>query len=143
MKKFYQKAEAGTAPGGFVIRLDGKTLKTPLQHPLILQSKELAEEMAVEWNAQGADIIPASMPLTQLVNTMIDKSTGPDRAAMDAEMCRYAGSDLICYFATHPADIVQRQQALWLPLIEWLAAEKGIRLETVSGIQYHKQPPMP
>lgn len=141
MKKFYKKAEAGTAPGGFVVRLDGRTLKTPLQHALILQSQALAEALASEWNAQGDVIVPAAMPLTQLVNTMIDKATGPDRIAMNAEICRYAGSDLVCYFATHPADIVKRQKDVWLPLLEWLALEKGIRLETVSGIQYHKQSP--
>lgn len=140
MKKFYKKAEAGTAPGGFVVRLDGKTLKTPLQHSLILSSSELAEAMAAEWESQGTDIIPASMPLTQLVNTMIDKCAGVDRAAMDAEVCRYAGSDLVCYFGTHPADLVRLQEAVWRPLLAWLAAEKGIVLETVSGIKYHNQP---
>ncbi len=139
MKKFYKNAEAGTAPGGHVIRLDGKTLKTPLQHPFVLSSPMLAAEIAKEWNAQTAEIVPGSMPLTQLVYTMIDKGHGADRAAVTAEVTKYAGSDLVCYFASHPADLVARQEKSWRPLLEWLKAEHGIELQTVSGIQYINQ----
>lgn len=140
MKKFYKNAEAGAAPGGYVIRLDGKTLKTPLQHPFILLSPSLAAEIAQEWNVQKDEIAPASMPLTQLVYTMIDKGHGSDRAAMTAEIAKYAGSDLVCYFATHPADLVARQEKAWRPLLEWMRAEHDVAFETVSGIQYINQP---
>ena len=139
MKRFYKNAQAGTAPGGFVVRLDGKILKTPLQHNLILSTQELAELIAGEWQAQGKDIVPASMPLTQLANTMVDKSATEDRSAMTAEIMRYAGSDLVCYLATHPADLVKRQEECWLPLIEWIKEAHGIGLHVVRGIQYVQQ----
>jgi chaperone required for assembly of F1-ATPase len=141
MKKFYKSAEAGTAPGGHVIRLDGKVVRTPLQNLLLLQSPPLAEAIAQEWLAQGAEIKPASMPLTQLANTMIDKANGPDRAAMNAEIIKYGGSDLICYFATHPADLVKLHQQHWGPLLAWMKGKHGIIFEPVSGIQYRQQPP--
>lgn len=140
MKKFYKSAEAGTAPGGYVVRLDGKTLKTPLQHALILPTENAAAALAAEWNAQADEIVPASMPLTQLVYTMIDKSTGHDRPAMEAEIIRYAGSDLVCYFATHPADLVRRQEDSWLPLLSWAGDRFGLVFEPVAGIQYKNQP---
>lgn len=140
MKKFYKKAEAGTAPGGFVIRLDGKTLKTPLQNNLILTSEQAACDIAAEWDQQGTEIIPASMPLTQLVNTMVDKSSGADRAAMEAEVLKYGASDLVCYFASHPADLLREQEQQWLPLVQWLKESQGVKLDTVKGIQYHNQP---
>ena len=105
MKKFYQKAEAGPAPGGFAVRLDGRTFKTPMQHHFILPTLPLAEAIAKEWDAQAGDIVPASMPLTQLANTMIDKAAGHERKDMEAEVVKYMGSDLVCYFATHPADL--------------------------------------
>lgn len=141
MKRFYKTAEAGTAPGGYVIRLDGKPLKTVMQHSLILASKELAEAIAAEWQAQGAEIVPGSMPLTQLATTMADKVKGPDRAAMNVEILKYGASDLLCYFAATPAELVKRQEQHWLPLLEWLAREHNVRLECISGIQYHNQPP--
>lgn len=140
MKKFYQKAEAGTAPGGYALRLDGRTIKTPMQHPFLLPTMALAEEIAEEWNAQGADIVPASMPLTQLAYTMLDKGAGRDRADMAAEILRYAGSDLLCYFAAHPVDLVARQKDAWLPLLQWMKETHGVHFDTVSGIQYINQP---
>ncbi len=141
MKRFYKLAEAGTAPGGYVIRLDGKTVKSVMQHSLIFASKDLADAIAGEWQAQDKDIIPQSMPLMQLANTMTDKSTGPDRQAMNVELLKYGASDLICYFAATPADLIARQESVWLPLLKWLADTHGIVLERVDGIRYHNQPP--
>lgn len=141
MKRFYKQAEAGTAPGGYVIRLDGKVIKTVMQHNLIL-SQPLAEAIAAEWQAQGESIIPASMPLMQLASTMTDKcGPGPDRAAMNAELVKYAASDLICYFAATPEGLVKRQEEHWLPLLKWLQDTHGATLEPVTGIKYHNQPP--
>ena len=142
MRRFYKAAEAGTAPGGFVVRLDGKPIKTPMQHSIIFPSLEFAGAIAAEWQAQGKDIVPSSMPLTQLASTMLDKATSvADRQAMNVEVLKYGASDLTCYFATHPADLVARQEKEWRGLLNWLASTHGITLEAVSGIQYHNQQP--
>lgn len=139
MKKFYKTVEAGTAPGGWVVRLNGKVLKTPLLRPLILSSGDLATEISKEWQAQGDEIIPATMPLTQLANTMLDKASGDDRQAMNKQVQDYARSDLVCYFATHPQDLVRRQEKQWQPLLNWLSAEKIAQLQSIRGIQYQQQ----
>lgn len=141
MKRFYKLAEAGTAPGGFVIRLDGKTLKSVMQHSFVFKSKDMAEAIAAEWQAQKGDIVPSSMPLMQLATTMTDKSNGADRKAMNVEVLKYGASDLVCYFALTPPDLVKRQEEAWLPLLKWLADTHGIVLERVNGIKYHNQPP--
>lgn len=141
MKRFYKQAEAGTAPGGFVVRLDGKPIKSVMQHHLILSSQGLAEGIAAEWQAQGTDIVPATMPLMQLATTLADKIRGPERGAMNVEVLKYGASDLLCYLATTPPDLVKRQELLWLPLLEWLGREHGVTLEHISGIKYHNQPP--
>ncbi|HYD17576.1 MAG TPA: ATP12 family protein [Patescibacteria group bacterium] len=141
MKRFYKKAEAGTAPGGYVIRLDGKPVKSVMQQNLIFTSKDLADAIAAEWEAQAGDIVPNSMPLMQLANTMADKSSGHDRLAMNVELLKFGASDLTCYFAPHPPDLVERQERLWLPLHGWLRDTHGIVLERVDGIRYHNQPP--
>lgn len=140
MKRFYKQAEAGSAPGGFVVRLDGKPVKTVMQHSLILASRNLADAIANEWQAQGQDIVPSSMPLMQLATTMADKVKGHDRAAMNIEILKYGASDLVCYFAATPPDLVKRQEQHWLPLLKWLAEEHGVRLEHIAGIKYHNQP---
>src|SRR5205823_4185748 len=101
MKKFYKVAEAGTAPGGYVVRLDGKPVRTPLKKNMLLPSKELAEAIVLEWAAQGGTINPLSMPLTQLTNTLIDKTSGEERVEMNEELLEFGGSDLVCYFANY------------------------------------------
>jgi chaperone required for assembly of F1-ATPase len=140
VKKFYKLAEAGTAPGGYIVRLDGKPVRTPLKHALLLESRALADAIVLEWVGQGDEIKPATMPLTQLANTMIDKSKGDDRAEMEEQLLEYGGSDLLCYFATHPETLVKQQQAHWLPLLGWMKEKYGIVFKTISGIQYQHQP---
>lgn len=139
MKRFYKEALSGTAPGGHTVRLDGNMLRTPLRHPVIVPSAAMAAALAAEWAAQGSEIVPSSMPLTQLVCTMIDKAEGHERPEMEAEIVKYAGSDLVCYFATHPADLAARQEKLWHPLLSWMQDEYGILLHPVQGIKYMEQ----
>lgn len=141
MKKFYKIAEAGTAPGGYVVRLDGKPLRTPLKNLVLLDSKPLAEAVAEEWMRQGGgEVQPLSMPLTLLANTMMDKTKGEGRQEVSDRLLEYGGSDLVCYFATHPAELVRRHEAQWRPLILWMKERYGIVFDEVSGIQYHHQP---
>jgi chaperone required for assembly of F1-ATPase len=140
MKKFYSIAEAGTAPGGHTVRLDGKTIKTPLQHPFIVPTAKLAAALAAEWAAQENEVVPASMPLNLLANTMIDKAHGHERRAMEQALIDYGASDLVCYMALNPEELVTLQESHWQPLIDWMKEAHGIVLEPVRGIQYHHQP---
>lgn len=144
IKKFYQQAEAGTAPGDggvtYVVRLDGRILKTPLKQTLALPSAVMAEAIAAEWQVQGDVVVPDSMPLTQLANTMIDKAAGNERPALNDEICKYAASDLVCYLATHPPELVKRQEDLWLSLLTWLDQTHGVTLTAIQGIRYEDQP---
>lgn len=143
LKRFYKIAEAGTAPGAatvtHVVRLDGKLLKTPLRETLSLPTQKLAAAVAAEWAEQKTHIIPDDMPLTQLANTLQDKAAGAERPDLNAEVCKYAESDLVCYLATHPPELVRRQEEAWLPLLHWLQEDKGITLTPVRGIRYEEQ----
>lgn len=140
MKKFYKAAEAGTAPGGYVVRLDGKPFRTPLKNLVLLESKPLAEAVAEEWARQGDNVQPLSMPMTLLANTMTDKTKGEGRQEVSDRLLEYGSSDLVCYFATHPAELVKRHQEHWQPLVLWMEEAYGITFKIVSGIQYHHQP---
>ena len=144
IRKFYQNAEAGTAPGEgaatHVVRLDGRIVKTPLKNTLALPTAALAQAIAHEWQVQGDAVIPDNMPLTQLANTMIDKAAGPERPVLNDEICKYTGSDLVCYLATSPPELVKRQEDVWLPLLEWLESTCGARLTAIRGIRYEDQP---
>ncbi len=134
MKRFYKEASvAEAAEGGYAVCLDGKPMRTPAGTALRLPRAALAEAVAEEWRAQGEDILPHTMPVTQLVSTALDRVPA-QRAAILAHVLSYAGTDLLCYRAAAPADLAARQTALWQPVLDWLTARLGVELAVTEGI---------
>src|SRR3712207_3070910 len=105
MKRFYKEAAVAEVPGGFEVRLDGRSLRTPAKAPLVLRGRALAEAIAEEWAAQGDEVAPNSMPMMQLASTAIDR-VGPQREGIVEAVARYAETDLLCYRADFPAELV-------------------------------------
>jgi len=132
-KRFYERADYEADGDGFVIRLDGKPVRTPAKSVLRVTSRAVAEALAAEWTAQQTYIDPATMPLTRLVNSAIDGvALAPD--AVRAEIVRYAGTDLLCYRAADPERLVCRQDEVWSPLIDWMRERFGVRFLLAEGI---------
>lgn len=125
---------------GFTVALDGRMVKTPAKRSLIAPTEALAHAMAKEWAAQGMEIDPFSMPLTQLANSALDR-TGTQRAEIVKAVSAYGGSDLICYWADAPAELIDRQRAAWRPLIDWANDRFDISLVVVQGIVHKPQEP--
>jgi len=101
MKRFYQKAEPAKRVGGYAIILDGKPIKTPGRRDLLVPSEALAAAIAEEWNAQATEVRAAKMPLTRFATTTVDR-VATQRDAIIRQTANYAGTDLVCYRATHP-----------------------------------------
>ena len=106
---------------------------------LELPTAALAEAIAAEWEAQGERIEPLSMPLTALANTALDGVAGRE-TAVAADIVKYAGSDLVCYRADHPPELVQRQAAAWDPIVGWADDALGAKLVVGTGIMPVEQP---
>lgn len=138
-KRFYERVSVEAEEGGFVVHLDGKTLRTPAKKPLILPSRSLADALAAEWQAQSDSIVPATMPLMQLVSTALDRIVPHRNAVMD-EMMRYAETDLLCYRAGHPAELTEIQARRWQPLLDWAAEQLGARMVVTEGLIAVAQP---
>jgi chaperone required for assembly of F1-ATPase len=125
--------------GGFEVLLDGKPAHTPAGRILAAPLAPLAQAIAAEWQAQGALINPASMPLTRLANSIIDGVS--ERAdAVAAEVKKYLASDLICYRATSPQNLVERQAQHWDPIVSWADAALGARFLVTDGVVHVAQP---
>ena len=92
MKRVYKKASARPAEGGWGVALDGRPMRTPARHELIVPSAALAEAIAAEWDAQQDEVRPATMPLTRLAATAIDR-TRTQRDLVVAETANSAGTD--------------------------------------------------
>jgi chaperone required for assembly of F1-ATPase len=140
VKRFYKSAAAVVEGDAWSIRLDGRPIKTPARAPLIVPTAALAEAIAGEWETQGKTIDPRSMPLTGLANAAIDR-VAPDPASFARDLARYGESDLLCYRADEPAELVARQAETWDTLLAWTRGRYDVAFETVTGIIHRAQPP--
>ena len=140
MKRFYKEACVLAAEASFVVQLDGKPVLTPAKRPLRVESRALAEAIAAEWQGQGITINPLTLPLTRLVSTAIDRVT-LRRAEVVTEIAKYAGTDLLCYRADGPRDLVERQRRIWQPLLDWTAERYDAALIVTQGVTPVPQPP--
>jgi chaperone required for assembly of F1-ATPase len=134
-------AASGFAPvaAGFAIELDGKPVRTPAKAPLAVPNTALASAIAAEWQAQRERVDPLTMPLTRLASIAIDL-VAPRRSAAVAAIVKYAETDLVCYRAAAPPELVRRQHAAWQPLVEWMVERHGARLAVTAGVLPCDQP---
>jgi len=140
LKRFWANVDVAATEGGWAVRLDGRTPKTPAHAPLIVPSVAAARLVADEWATQGEFLEPATMPATRLASTAIDRVSRARDAVAD-EIAAYAGSDLLCYLAEDPASLVERQAREWAPWRAWAATELGVHLEPAEGIVHRPQDP--
>ncbi|MCJ8141376.1 ATPase [Ancylobacter sp. A5.8] len=138
-KRFYTLAAAVPHESGFAVALDGRPVRTPGRRPLSVPGLAFAEALAQEWQGQGEQINPLTMPLTRLVNSAID-GVAANPAEVAAEIVRYAGSDLLCYRADAPPKLVMLQRDIWDPVLRWAEVELGGRFVLSEGIRYVEQP---
>ncbi len=111
--------------GSFGMALDGKPLKTPAGTEIAVASKRLAEAMVDEWRnvvprGKAPKINFSKLPLTRIVGTAIDR-VPPKRDALLDELIAYAQTELLCFRASEPAALVEREAAIWQPLLDWAA----------------------
>jgi chaperone required for assembly of F1-ATPase len=138
-RRFYKSVTVEQGETGWYVLLDGKKLRSPAKQDFALPTRRLAEAVAREWDAQVEKVAPQTMPLMQLAATAIDR-VAKDRARVIAEIAGYAGSDLICYRAEAPADLAQRQDEVWQPLIAWAGERYDVAFNVTSGIVAVAQP---
>jgi chaperone required for assembly of F1-ATPase len=138
-KRFYANAGVVEAPDGFAITLDDRPVRTPSGRPLVAPTREIADAIAAEWDAQKEIIDPLTMPFTRLANSVVDAVV--DRVEAVAEdVAKYLGSDLLFYRAGHPEALVAREAALWDPVLFWAADALGAHFILAEGIVHVRQP---
>ncbi len=139
-KRFWKDATAEPCDGGFTVRLDGRAVKTPAKTLLVVPTLALAQAIAAEWDAQQGLVKPDTMPHTRTANSALDK-VAPQFAAVAENMALYGGTDLLCYRATGPQELIDRQQAQWGPLLDWCAQALHAPLFATAGVMHIEQPP--
>ena len=133
MKRLYKKAEPVHRESTYGIALDGRLVKTPGKRDLTVPTGALAAAIAEEWNAQEGEVRPATMPLTRLATTTLDR-VATQRKTVVQQTANYAGTDLLCYRAGHPPALAARQQSMWQPLIDWAVLRYDAPLSVTNGV---------
>jgi chaperone required for assembly of F1-ATPase len=136
--RFYRAASVVEAEEGFRILLDGRPARTPAHRELAVPTRALAETLVTEWNAQEEHIDPARMPLTRLVNSILDGVTART-APVAAEIGKYVASDLLFYRAEMPG-LAARQAALWDPVLAWVRERFAAEFVISTGVIFADQP---
>jgi chaperone required for assembly of F1-ATPase len=139
MKRFYRDVAVAGGERGFGVSLDDKPLRTPAKAPLAVPTRALAEAIAAEWRDQAAEVMLSQLALTRLASTAIDL-VEQRHAEIAADVARYAGTDLVCYRASHPPELAQRQHEAWQPLIDWAMLRYDAPLEVTTGVVPITQP---
>lgn len=141
MKRFYKETGVDSGDGGFRVLLDGRPMRTPAKSVLVVPTGPLADAIAGEWHdvPEKAAINVTHLPLTRLAATGLDRVTGQRSQVID-DTAKYGASDLLCYRATDPSSLVQRQHDTWQPLLDWARERYGAELALASGTTFVTQP---
>eukprot|EP01035_Chromulina_nebulosa_P018826 gene18826-24605_t len=131
-KRFYKYVQVYEVEDGkFGLLLDGKHLKTPAKHSLVLPSLELTLAIAAEWDNQSGikGIQPSLMPMMTLVCTALDQTS------VDMEYSRhvclsYLLSDTALYFTSDDEEegLLNKQKKYFEPVINWFKNYYDIEL---------------
>jgi len=137
-KRFYKTVSVEASEDGWRVLLDGMQVRTPGKMKLVLSSKAMAEIVAAEWDAQTDRINPTTMPVTRLANVACEQ-TPLRRDDLVVEAVRYAKTDLICYRASQPRILVERQAEAWDGWRDW-GQEQGVVLNITNSVTAIEQP---
>jgi len=124
-RRFYKNVGVVKSGNGYSVELDGRSIKTPAKNLLEVESESIAAAIAADWERQEKFIDLEAMYTTKVANTAIDH-IAPNPEAVISEITDYAGSDLLCYRALEPEELVKRQIESWDPVLDWLDKTHGL-----------------
>ncbi len=137
-KRFWKEAKPAETDNGWRVELDGRPVRTPAKTLVVLPTLDRAREVAADWNAQEGEIDPSGMPFTRTSNSALDKVAVQHDEVADM-LAEYGDTDLLCYRATSPQELITRQEEAWDPVLDWAAENLGARLQTGAGVMHIAQ----
>lgn len=138
-KRFWTTTKVAASGDGFGVFLDERPLKTPAKADLVVPKAALGDAIAAEWDALGDQIDPQKLPFTKLANAAIDNMAEKAGLVVEA-LTAYAETDLLCYRADSPEELVARQSQSWDPILDWIRDRHEIFFVSTVGIMPVEQP---
>ena len=139
MKKFWKIVQIKKKlKNSFEILLDKRILKTPMQKDLIFSNYKIAKETALEWDIDEKEINTENMVFYGLISTAIDKISN-DKVSYIENVLGFINTDLICYRADGPNELVDLQNSSWNPIISFIKKYIDVELKFFIGVMPSKQ----
>ena len=139
MKKFWKIVQVKQKlKNSFEILLDKRILKTPMQKDLIFSNYKIAKETALEWDIDEKEINTENMVFYGLISTAIDKISN-DKVSYIENVLGFINTDLICYRADGPDELVDLQNSSWNPINSFIKKYIDVEVEFFIGVMPSKQ----
>lgn len=131
-KRFYQQVGVQAAEGGYIVKLDKYTVKTPHKRVLLLPSEALALAIATEFEAQRDQINYFAMPLFKYASAGSELSAEGMRQPVTTRISSFLESDTLC-FRDEAAKLRHTQEQYFNPIMLHLKSRYSIDLPEVLG----------
>lgn len=140
MKRFYTTVAVQGVADGWQVTLDGRGVKTAGGAPQTVRPQPLAQALAAEWEAQGSELDPKTLPLRDMVDYALD-IVSADPAGVVDKVLSYGDTDTLLYRADPDEPLHARQQAVWEPVVAAFEGRHGVTMTRVSGVMHRDQDP--
>ena len=139
MKKFWETIEIKKVSSKeFYILLDNKKLKTPLKKELIFSNHLMAKEVLKEWDQRPDIINTDDLVFYGLLSTAIDRVREEKNSYIN-DIINFIDTDLICYRADNPIDLVSIQNKHWDPIISLIEKYINTKVSVFKGVMPSQQ----
>ena len=139
MKKFWKKIEIRQSSSKkFHLLLDNKKLTTPMKKELVLPSEILVNELLREWDQNSDNINIDDLVFYGVLSTAIDK-VNLEKDAYVNDIIDFIDTDLICYRAESPNDLIALQNKSWNPILLLIEKYIDVKIKVFKGVMPSNQ----
>ena len=139
MKKFWKKIEIRQSSSKkFHLLLDNKKLTTPMKKELVLPSEILVNEVLREWDQNSDNINIDDLVFYGVLSTAIDK-VNLEKDAYVNDIIDFIDTDLICYRAESPNDLIALQNKSWNPILLLIEKYIDVKIKVFKGVMPSNQ----
>jgi len=139
MKKFWKKIEIRQSSSKkFHLLLDNKKLTTPMKKELVLPSEILVNEVLREWDQNSDNINIDDLVFYGVLSTAIDKVNLKKDPYVN-DIIDFIDTDLICYRAESPNDLIALQNKSWNPILLLIEKYIDVKIKVFKGVMPSNQ----
>jgi len=139
MKKFWKKIEIRQSSSkNFHLLLDNNKLTTPMKKELVLPSEILVNEVLREWDQNSDNINIDDLVFYGVLSTAIDK-VNLEKDAYVNDIIDFIDTDLICYRAESPNDLIALQNKSWNPILLLIEKYIDVKIKVFKGVMPSNQ----